>query len=307
MAYDLGLSVGQIVPWAIAAVATGYGVRMQQLGRTASSQIESALPTRPASADEPEPVDAASDDSLNLPDPLMYQALIIRERFKSGFLARTAHELRSPINSLVGLHQLILEDLCESPEEEREFVGQARDAAMKLLQRLDTLIAASKLDSGRERPRVERLSVAELFRVIENLTLLQAANHNLRLKVTMPDEETTASGDGRWLRTLLVSLVEDAISNTALGFVNLWCEQGGENRVALCLSSDRPVGEINLAVEADGYNANPDLADPSTIRLSTELVLSTAQMMLPPMDGRLEILASQEDSAASVLKLWLPS
>ena len=43
-----------------------------------------------------------------------YQALELAQ-FKGGFLARSAHELRSPLSSLMGLHQLILTGLCDSP------------------------------------------------------------------------------------------------------------------------------------------------------------------------------------------------
>ena len=54
-------------------------------------------------------------------------------QFKGGFLARTSHELRSPLSSLIGLHQLIVSDLCDDPEEEREFVAQAYQYALKLM------------------------------------------------------------------------------------------------------------------------------------------------------------------------------
>ena len=60
---------------------------------------------------------------------IAYRQLLALERFKSGFLARTSHELRSPINTIVSLHQLILEDLCEGPEEEKEFIEQSKNAA----------------------------------------------------------------------------------------------------------------------------------------------------------------------------------
>src|SRR4028118_383672 len=64
---------------------------------------------------------------------LAYQMAHEMSQFKSGFLARTSHELRSPLSSVIGLHQLILSDLCDSPEEEREFVAQANASALKLV------------------------------------------------------------------------------------------------------------------------------------------------------------------------------
>jgi signal transduction histidine kinase len=72
-------------------------------------------------------------------------------QFKAGFLARTSHELRSPLSSLIGLHQLILADLCDSPEEAREFVAQANASALKMVKLLDEVIAVSKTEHGTNR------------------------------------------------------------------------------------------------------------------------------------------------------------
>ena len=55
---------------------------------------------------------------------LAYQMAAQMSQFKAGFLARTSHELRSPLSSMIGLHQLILSDLCESPEEQKEFIKE---------------------------------------------------------------------------------------------------------------------------------------------------------------------------------------
>lgn len=300
-----------IFPWIGLAFVAGYSLRLLQFGRAQRLGVPSELsPEKVSSPTSASPVSPSPEPAS--PDVLTYQSLLVQERFKSGFLARTAHELRSPINSMVGLHQLILEDLCEDPAEEREFVGQARDAAMKLLQRLDTLIAASKLDSGRERPKLAALSVSDLFRVVENLTLLQATNHNLRLAVTLPDDDVFVLADGRWLRSLLVALVEDAISNTPSGWIKLWCEPDPslDRFKALYLASDRPFDALADALAASTDGAEPFLqavqggATLPPIQLSTPLVLSTAQLMLPPMGGQLELL-SGEDGAQ--LKLSLPS
>ncbi len=291
-------------PWLVLAFAAGYGLRLLQFGRPG------ALAT-PTSTPEPDPQPKPSPEP---PQPLAYQTLMAQERFKSGFLARTAHELRSPINSMVGLHQLILEDLCEDPAEEREFIGQARDAAMKLLQRLDTLIAASKLDSGREHPKLAPLSVAELFRIVENLTLLQATNHNLRLTVTLPAETQSVCADGRWLRSLLVSLVEDAISNTPSGHIKLSSQSVAGDKILLCIASDRPAASLVQALDAIGQadttptdtNAESIATTASLppIHLSTGLVLSIAQLMLPQMFGQLDI--DSDNNGGAIVKISLP-
>ncbi|HBE52947.1 MAG TPA: sensor histidine kinase, partial [Cyanobacteria bacterium UBA11369] len=72
-------------------------------------------------------------------------------QFKAGFLARVSHELRSPINSLIGLQQLILSDLCEDPAEEREFVAQANASALRMVALLDAILNVARTEYGTNR------------------------------------------------------------------------------------------------------------------------------------------------------------
>ena len=79
---------------------------------------------------------------------IAYQMAQEINQLKTGFLGRAAHELRSPLSSLISLHQLILFDFCESPEEEKQFLEHAYQSAQKLLEMIDELILVSKLDYG---------------------------------------------------------------------------------------------------------------------------------------------------------------
>ena len=79
---------------------------------------------------------------------LAYHLAREMSQFKAGFLARTTHVLRSPLNGLIGLHQLILSDLCENPEEEREFIGQAHERALKLLNLIDEILHIARAEHG---------------------------------------------------------------------------------------------------------------------------------------------------------------
>ncbi|HAA29801.1 MAG TPA: histidine kinase, partial [Cyanobacteria bacterium UBA8553] len=94
---------------------------------------------------------------------LAYQMAQQISQFKGGFLARTSHELRSPLSSLIGMHQLILNDLCDSPEEEREFVAQANNSAKKMVKLLDELIAVAKMEHGKTRLETRSLPLTKVF------------------------------------------------------------------------------------------------------------------------------------------------
>lgn len=284
--------------------------RWRQQGQTDRVAVGTAIETGTDTSTKTasiaaEPVDDVPAKSLGTPpenpQELAYQRLSQLERFKSGFLARTAHELRSPINSVIGLHQLILEGLCETPEEEKQFTGEAKEAAYKVLQLFDTIIAASKLDIGREVPVLEPLALATLFKTLQELTRLQAANSNVRL--TFKPTDLLVASDLKWLQMMLISLIDDAITATKLGDITLAASADGEY-VLLKLEADRPASDLSVRLDTSLYGREVDLSNLSSVYLSTGLTLAVAQEMVKALNGDL-ILPTADD--ASIITVKLPA
>lgn len=278
----------------------------------ASATAEAPTAAAEAPTNELAPVDTPSDRPFPSPstiqgtppdDPqaLAYERLSQLERFKSGFLARTAHELRSPINSVIGLHQLILEGLCETPDEEKQFTAEAKEAAYKVLQLFDTIIAASKLDIGREVPTLEPLALKTLFKTLEELTHLQAANSNLRLAFKPTD--LSVLSDLKWLQMMLISLLDDAITSTKLGHITLDAAAEGEF-VLIKLEAERPANELCVRLDTSLYGREVDLSNLSSVYLSTGLTLAVAQEMVKALHGELILPAAAE---APIITVKLPA
>lgn len=229
---------------------------------------------------------------------LAYQRLLALERFKSGFLARTSHELRSPINTIVSLSQLILEDLCESPEEEKEFVAQSKEAALKTLALFDQIAAVSKLDIGREPPKLDAVDLSFLLPEVEMLTTLQASNQNVRYSVDAPTDEIEVHTDAKWLKNILSSVIQDAIPHTKQ--MKLGMEQT-EDTVSVLVESDRTAQHLQteLANLSDTSAPLPERLEGSeisaAIHLSTGLILATAHTALPLIGGKFSIISVPKD------------
>jgi len=184
---------------------------------------------------------------------LAYDRLQGQYQFLAGFLGTASHELRAPINQIVSLHQLILEDLCESPAEEREFIAQANQAITRVLQNLDLLIRLSKLEVGALQPQRQPISLPELLAEVEQLTTMKCTNRHCRLQVSPTPEPGTVYSDPQWLRQVLVLLVDGAL---AAGSRQL--EISGEPQ-GLCLRSDSPwpttaTPAVEAAQPAQGFS-----------------------------------------------------
>ena len=241
---------------------------------------------------------------------LAYQMAAQMSQFKAGFLARTSHELRSPLSSMIGLHQLILSDLCESPEEQKEFITQAYHSALKLMKLIDEIVAVSKTEYGSNSLHLESLSLAEIFTEIDRLTHLQAANRNLQLEIINPDPSINVFADRSRLIQLIFNLIDSGISLMKTGKIKLSTVKVNTDNVRIEIDLECPIHfwQESPAPETD-FNSS-DLAEIrellQEISLSANMKLLMSQTLLETMGGTLELLnASERNSQQPLTRIVL--
>ena len=241
---------------------------------------------------------------------LAFQMAAQMSQFKAGFLARTSHELRSPLSSMIGLHQLILCDLCESPEEQKEFISQAYHSALKLMKLIDEIVAVSKTEYGSDRLYIESLQLAEIFDEINHLTHLQAANRNLKLDIIVPDSDIYVVGDRSRLTQLIFNLIDSGISLMKSGKIKLSSTKVTADTVTVEIDLDCATA---LWQESNKVEPNFEANDIEAIReylqqigLSANMKLLLSQTLLETMGGQLELLdLSEQNDGRPLTKIIL--
>ena len=241
---------------------------------------------------------------------LAYKMAAQMSQFKAGFLARTSHELRSPLSSMIGLHQLILSDLCESPEEQKEFIAQAYRSALKLLKLIDEIVAVSKTEHGSNRLNPEQLALTEIFAEISRLTYLQAANRNLHLEITTPDPSVNLYADRDRLIQLIFNLIDSGITSMNTGAIKLSTTEVNANKVIIEIELECPISiwQEQKRVEND-FDSN-DLMEIrkflQEINLSANMKLLLSQTLLETMGGSLQLLdLSSQNNQQPLTKIIL--
>ncbi|GAC1481736.1 MAG: hypothetical protein NVS2B14_21090 [Chamaesiphon sp.] len=283
----------------------GAGIGLGAGGRWLFRRRQPVVPPAP-------PV--ATQDVLSLlqqleASQLAYQMAHEMSQFKAGFLARTAHELRSPLNSLINLHQLILSDLCDDPEEEREFVTQAHESALKLLKLIDEVLAVARTEHGTNQLEIQPIQLADVLEEVYQLTHLLAANRNFRFQVSPTDPETYVLADPRWLRQILVNLIEMSISQMEEGSIYLSVKSTPATEltsiwldVQLDVSAwSEPVELLRSLTASQSVNHYP--------ALSPGLKLILSQTLLELMRGRMEVLpvpTPADESPVTRIQLSIP-
>jgi len=144
-------------------------------------------------------------------------------RAKSEFVAVVSHEVRTPMNGLLGMASLLIET--QLAPEQREMVETMVTSGRLLLNILDDLLDLSKIEAGRL--QIEKIDV-DIVQVVEEsfgLMALRAVERGLAIVHRIaPEVPARIKGDPMRLRQILVNLLGNAIKFTEKGSVALTVE-----------------------------------------------------------------------------------
>lgn len=143
----------------------------------------------------------------------------------SQFLALMTHELKTPLNIVLGYTELLLEGVPEPlPPSARRHVERARASAVHLLDVLDEVLAFARLEAEEERVHVETVDLVPILREAAAIIRSVAAEKGLPLKEHMPDGLGPVATDPGKVEQIMLRLLSNAIKFTKEGSVTLEAE-----------------------------------------------------------------------------------
>ncbi len=145
-------------------------------------------------------------------------------RSKSEFLATMSHEVRTPMNGVLGMIGLLL----DTPlgEEQRRFALTVRDSAEALLTIINDILDFSKLEAGRIAVEAIDFEVAEVAESALSLFGPRAAAKGITLTAALDPGLPHLRGDPGRVRQVLFNLVSNAIKFTHQGGIVIRVGQG---------------------------------------------------------------------------------
>jgi len=158
---------------------------------------------------------------------------------KSEFLSMMSHEMRSPLNVIVGLTELL--DQRELEEPEGGYVRNVRFSALQLLNLINDILDLSAIEAGKivfeSTPFDVTYAVDQVFKALEQ----RAIDKGLTWAKSVPDNlPVPLQGDASKLNQVLINLLDNAIKFTRDGGVELSLDQ---------LQNRGNEGEVWIAVE----------------------------------------------------------
>lgn len=156
---------------------------------------------------------------------------------KSQFLANISHEIRTPINSVIGFSELLKSTSLD--EDQKVFVNGLNDSANFLFELVNQILDFTKIEAGKVEINRERTNLHKLANSVHKalMPLASAKNLSFELKVDIGESDCVFLDEIR-IRQVLVNLVSNGIKFTERGFVRLTLEKLGEfdNKVKIRFS-----------------------------------------------------------------------
>ncbi|MGA8875960.1 MAG: PAS domain S-box protein [Candidatus Korobacteraceae bacterium] len=149
-------------------------------------------------------------------------------RAKSQFLANISHELRTPMNGILGMTDLALDTTLDA--EQREYLLTIQSSGIALLEMINKLLDFTNVESGALRLNTVSFNLQEIVRRTVRPFVFQGQQVGLEVLCQVSrDLPAAVVGDPERLRQVLVNLVGNAIKFTHLGKVVVDVTCGSHN------------------------------------------------------------------------------
>ncbi len=172
------------------------------------------------------------------------------EKSKDDFMANVSHEIRTPINTVCGMSELVLRE--EISNQAKEYTFDIQTAGRNLLSVVSDILDFSELESGKMELVEEPYNLTSTVNDVMNIAIAQKNGKNIELIVDC-DANIPCSllGDEQKLRRVIMNLVNNAIKFTKEGCVLIRFSARQESYgINLCISvKDTGIGMKQETIE----------------------------------------------------------
>ncbi len=224
-------------------------------------------------------------------------------QIKTELLATTSHEVRTPLNAIIGLTDVILEAK-EINDQSRDYVEIINASGQNLLQILTDMLDLSKLEAGRVHTDQKPLDIAECALDVAELWRNPAEDKGLKYNVIVDRKMGEYLCNERFIRQIVSNLLSNAIKFTHRGEVGLTVKASDEQGVVIAvkdsgigIAADQQSMVFESFRQVDNSHARP--------YGGTGLGLAICQKIVEEMGGNIVLVSQLGEGAEFIVNLPL--
>ena len=239
-----------------------------------------------------------------------YESVNQANQAKSEFLSRMSHDIRTPMNAILGM-TVIAENSLQNTEKVKDCLSKISLSGAHLLELINEVLDMSKIESGKMSLSEEVIYLDRLVGEVAQIIRPEAENRKQKYEAQIRGlEHGTVCGDAVRIKQILINLLSNAIKYTPVG-----------GRIGLSLdeklSSESGVGCFEFTVEDNGIGMAPEFIDrlfmpferaedPRVSRIQgTGLGLAITRNLVSMMNGTIQVDSRMDVGTKFVVTIYL--
>lgn len=176
------------------------------------------------------------------------EAAELADRTKTEFLANVSHELKTPLNAIIGFAEVLTKTPAAAlgTPECRGYANEIERAGRHLLEVVEDILDIARIQTGELRPVAHAFTVTTVVDSCERLIAERAQRAGVRLTIEPSVDLPMLTADRRMLKQMLVNLLSNAVKFTP---------KGGEVAIQCAADAD---GTIRISVADTGIGISPE-------------------------------------------------
>jgi signal transduction histidine kinase len=158
---------------------------------------------------------------------------------KSQFLATMSHELRTPLNAVIGFSDLLeTEVLGPTTGKQKKALSQISRSAWHLVRIIDEILSYARSETDKTEVHREQVPVTQVVREVAEMLESVSDEHEVQLRLTVPDDPVFVSTDREKLTQIVTNLVGNALRfSGSVAYVRL---SVGDDWIEISVEDDGP-------------------------------------------------------------------
>ena len=231
-------------------------------------------------------------------------------RAKSTFLSNMSHDIRTPMNAIVGFATLASNNVADK-EKVRDYLGKILSASNHLLSLINDILDMSRIESGKLQLEETEVNLSQVYRELETIVSAQVSAKGQTLSMARWDvSDENVSCDKTRLNQVLLNLLSNAVKFTP---------EGGTVSLALrqLPGNQKGRGTYEFRVRDNGIGMSPEFAkkifEPferertSTVSRTqgTGLGMAISKSIVDMMGGTIEVHSQPQKGTEFIVRLPL--
>ena len=160
-----------------------------------------------------------ANDEMQRAQEVAVEALQSAERAskaKTDFLANMSHDIRTPMNAIIGITTLMKNELHE-PEKLAEHLGKLESSGQLLLGIINDILDMSRIESGKTTLSIEKMNLPQQISQLDGMIRQQANQHGQTFTVENHLQHENVLADPNRLNQVLMNILSNAVKYTPRG------------------------------------------------------------------------------------------